>query len=736
MNDRVRLTLAAALLSSVALPAFAQQAGPQPGDPAPQAQPADTSQADARKKAADSGEIIVTGNRTPKAVDKIAGAITVITPAEVKRSITITEDATAVLARTVPGYSESNQSMNTLAETMRGRTALYMFDGIPQSTPLRDGSRNAAFTDMSTVERIEVIGGASAAEGIGAAGGIINYISKRATEPGTHFGVTGRFGTEFHDDSAVWKIGGTVAHKSSGIDIFAAASYLDRGMTYDANGRRIGLSASSSLADSKQVDLFFKAGSDFGADDSQRLEAVVSYFKLTANGDYHYVEGSRALGIPDTAEPGPPTDPDTGQILFQPDFNRFQQYVVNYTNSALFGGSLATTLYFAKQEMRFPGDNGSSKQDPEIAPIGTLYDQSEIRSRKYGLRTSYSHPDFLLQGLELRFGVDLVHDETEQYLAVTNRVWVPPMKYNSVGPYLQLSYDNGPITLSGGVRHEDGRVKVDDYTETYASNRAFVKGGTLKYKNDLFNAGIVGRLGAGFSVYATYGEGFTLPNFGIPLRNVNTPGHSVEDLVDLKAVIFKNKEAGFNWRGHLGSFGFSYYRSRSDLGSSLAVDPVTRDYVLSRQPIAIHGVDVTAEVRPVSSVRVNALYSHVLGKTTAANGITKPLDVTLGMLNIAPDKANGTIAWQFDHNGSVSLGVSHYFDRNINIGKPTEEHTKGYTLFDASATYKIDKVATFSLGVENLFNKFYFLSSSQIDIYENYFAGRGRTVSLTVHRDF
>ena len=67
MNDRVRLTLAAALLSSVALPAFAQQAGPQPGDPAPQAQPADTSQADARKKAADSGEMAARRSRADSA---------------------------------------------------------------------------------------------------------------------------------------------------------------------------------------------------------------------------------------------------------------------------------------------------------------------------------------------------------------------------------------------------------------------------------------------------------------------------------------------------------------------------------------------------------------------------------------------------------------------------------------------------------------------------------------------
>ena len=740
MNYHARLTLAAALLSSVALPAFAQSAPGSTDQGQPPAALADDGQNTAAADDGDNREIIVTGSRTPKAVDKIAGAVTIIGASDVRRSLTITEDATAILARSVPGYSESNQTMNTLGETMRGRTALYLFDGIPQSTPLRDGSRNATFTDMATVERIEVIGGASAAEGIGAAGGIINYISKRATEPGTHFGVSGRFGTQFDDDSSVWKVGATISHKSDGIDIFAAGSFLSRGITYDANGRRIGISASSSLADSKQYDAFLKVGHDFGEGDSQRIEATASFFYLKANGNYHYVAGVRppagkdqTTGIPDTAEPGPPVDPLTGQLLFKPDFNRFQQYALNYTNKDLVGGSLAATAYYAKQEMRFPGDNGIDKQDPKIDPTGKLYDQSEILSKKYGLRTSYTHPDFLLKGLELRFGIDVVHDQTQQYLAVTNRVWVPPMNYTSFGPYAQLEYEIGPITLSGGMRHEDGRVKVDDYTTTAYRNSVFVKGGTLKYKNDLFNAGAIGRLGSGFSVYATYGEGFTLPNFGIPLRNVNTPGKSVEGLLDLQAVIFKNKEAGFNWRGKQGSFGVSYYQSKSDLGSSLAVDPITKDYVLSRKPIKIYGIDVTAEFRPTSTLRLNALYSHVIGKTTAANGITSPLNVQLGILNIAPDKLNGQISWQFNKQGAVSLGASRLFGRDLST---INEHTKGYTLFDASANYKVGEVGTFSLGVENLFNKFYFLSSSQIDIYQNYFAGRGRTVTLTFSRNF
>ena len=48
----------------------------------------------------------------------------------------------------------------------------------------------------------------------------------------------------------------------------------------------------------------------------------------------------------------------------------------------------------------------------------------------------------------------------------------------------------------------------------------------------------------------------------------------------------------------------------------------------------------------------------------------------------------------------------------------------------------MERYGAFSLGVENLTDKFYFLSFSQIDFFRNYFAGRGRTVSLTYRINF
>jgi iron complex outermembrane recepter protein len=681
-------------------------------------------------------EVIVTGTRSAKAVDKIPGAINVVSEADVSRTLSLTQDATAVLARTVPGYSESSQAVNSLGETLRGRVPLRLFDGIPQSTPLRDGSRNSVFTDMDAVGRIEVINGPSAAEGIGAAGGIINYISKDATEEGTKISVFTNFSSQFESDSDQWKGGVNVFHKQDEFDVVFSGAYGDRGITYDANGRRIGLSASSSAADSKSENLFLKAGMNFGANEEQRLQFSASNFKIKSKGNYHWVEGSRVLRIPDTAEPGPPLG--TGGVpLVGTEFNEFEQYVLTYKNFDLLGGSFHADLYMADQAMRFPADNGTDRQDPLIAPLGTLVDQSEIVSEKQGARTSWTRQDiFGAEGLELHVGLDLVQDETEQRLALTDRVWVPPMEYKSTAPYLQLSYDIGPVTVAGGVRREDGELSVNDYTTTFFRNRAFVEGGTLDYEEELFNGGVIWRVTDDWSVFASYSEGFTLPNIGIPLRNINRPGQSVEGILDLQAIIFDSKEVGFNWRGQSASLSGSYYESSSDLGASLSVDPVTQDFVLNRAPVDIDGYEFTAEYRFNPDWKVTALYSHTRGMTTQANNPNGPLNLEMGVVNISPDKVSGSVEWGFLPTGTVILGATTLLGRDINEGRAGEEHTHGYTLFDLTVNYDTERWGAFSLGVENLTDKFYFLSFSQIDFFRNYFAGRGRTVSLTYRIDF
>ena len=438
------------------------------------------------------------------------------------------------------------------------------------------------------------------------------------------------------------------------------------------------------------------------------------------------------------------------------EFNDFEQFNTQYTHGDFLGGTLVLNAYWADQAMRYLPENGDDKQlvkvDDDFDEADRIYDQSEIDSKKYGFRPSWTRSSlFGVEGLELRTGIDFVRDEAQQRLALTNRIWVPPMEYTSTAPYVQLSYDLGPVTFSGGFRREDGELKVDSYTTTAFRNSVFVQGGGVEYTENLVNFGSIWRITDEWSVFASYGEGFSLPNIGIPLRNINVPGQSVDRIRDIQPIIVDNREYGFNWRGDRGSFGGSYYDSRSPFGTSLSVDPETNDYVLNRAPTRIKGIELSGDWRFNEQWKVSALYSRIRGETAfwnaalngdyPAGGLNKPI----GVSDINPDKIGASVTWKFTPNGDVTLNATKLLSRDLSGSDVREfdgeeyefeEHTNGYTLFDLSANYRIENVGRFTMGIENLFDKQYILSWSQVDFFKNYFAGRGRMVSFTYEYTF
>ncbi|MDC8014970.1 TonB-dependent receptor [Tahibacter soli] len=756
------------IAAAVAAPSLAQQAPAAPEQPdgaiSAEAQSSSStgSSPDAKKDETQELETITvtTGTRSAKAVDKIPGAINIVTPEEIKRTLTLTDDATAVLARTVPGYAESSQAMSNTGENLRGRIALRLFDGVPQGSPLRDGTRNATFTDMGIVGRIEVINGPSASEGVGAAGGIINYLSATPTEEGSQVRLITRYSSQFEDDSSGWKVGVNFMHKEDNYDFVGGVSRIDRGMGYDADGVRLGMNTSGSTNDSVAKNIFLKGGFNFGEGGEKRLQASYSHFEINGNGDYIQVDGCR-YHVTDCPNPRPNTS-ERGHIFgTKAEFNDFQQFNLQYSDANLFGGTFTANAYWADQAMRYPPENGDDRQDPQITPNGPdgrIWDQSEINSDKLGLRTGWTKADiFNISGLELRTGIDWVRDKADQRLALTQRLWVPPMEYTSVAPYAQLSYDIGPLTFSGGVRREDGKLNVDDYTTTWFRGRRNVNGGELEYGETLKNIGGIWRFAPGWSAFASYGEGFGLPNVGIPLRNLScpvSPGNGcpdappigVGDLFDLQPVVVDNREFGVNWQGETTYLAISRYDSRSQFGTSFAIDPATNDYTLFRAPTRIKGWELSADWNINDAWKLSGLYSHIRGKTAfwsadpagrfGAGELNKPM----GALDINPDKIGVTLRWKYSDAGEISLGSTTLLSRDLS-GRDVRaydgatysyvEHTDGYTLVDLTTRYDFGPYGRLSLGIENLTNKQYILSWSQVPGFRNYWAGRGRLFSLT-----
>ncbi len=68
------------------------------------------------------------------------------------------------------------------------------------------------------------------------------------------------------------------------------------------------------------------------------------------------------------------------------------------------------------------------------------------------------------------------------------------------------------------------------------------------------------------------------------------------------------------------------------------------------------------------------------------------------------------------------------FDRDFNTG----EEFDGYTTVDLSVQYQSAEYGAFSLGIDNLLDKYYITYYGQTNpSATRYFAGTGRTVNLT-----
>jgi len=167
---------------------------------------------------------------------------------------------------------------------------------------------------------------------------------------------------------------------------------------------------------------------------------------------------------------------------------------------------------------------------------------------------------------------------------------------------------------------------------------------------------------------------------------------------------------------------------------------------LNRAPVRIKGVELSGEWRFNDQWRVSAIHSRIRGKTAFWNGDPARrfppggLNRPIGVLEVNPDKIAASVTWRFVPNGDLTFGATRLADRSLSGSdvRPFDsrafsysEQTFGYTLFDLGLNYETERFGKFSLGIENLTDKQYILSWSQLEGFQNFWAGRGRMVSIT-----
>lgn len=675
-------------------------------------------------------DVVVTAARTQLPRSAMPNTVELIDAADIAQQTALGASAVETVATLIPSFSPTRQKLSGAGETLRGRSPLFLVDGVPQSTPLRDDSRDGFTIDPFFIDRVEVIFGSNAIQGVGATGGVVNYVT--VAPPVEGGGPAGRVQamTTFDDgrfgDSVGGKLAGIVGQDFGRFDLTAGAARETRGAYYDGGGRRVGVDGTQGeLQDSVSWSLFGKAGFDLTAD--RRLELMVNHFELQGDGDYVVVAGDRATGLPTTSVRGvaPGIQPS----------NDVTSAALSYTDSNILGGTLRAQLFAHDYAGVFGGGIFGTFQDASIAPVGTLFDQSANNSEKLGFKLDWQGDIVPVPGLSALVGVDALRDTTWQGLVMTGRDWVPETRYESLAPFLQLNQRlmDGRLNLSGGLRYETVTLIVDDFQTLASYGGQQVDGGEPGFDELLVNAGATFELVPGLKAYGSFAQGFSMADVGRVLRGINTPGQDVDTFLDISPVITDNYEIGLEFsQGDLEA-SIAAFRSETDKGARL----VLRNGVfeVAREATEIEGIEVSARYTVSDTVRLGGAYARLDGRSDT-NGDGK-VDQDLDGANISPDRLILWAEGDLTDTLSLRLQAGRYFEREFE-GQPAANAFEGYDLVDAIAVWRAG-FGDVSLGVQNLLDEDYISYNSDTTRPTDngsYFAGRGRTVTLGLTRRF
>lgn len=674
-------------------------------------------------------EVVVTSRKREQLKEDFTSAVTIVNAKSIQELQTVSNNASDILAITVPGLGLSSGTSSNWGQSLRGRQVLILVDGVPQSTPLRNGSVDMRTIDPYVIERIEVIKGATSIYGNGAAGGIINYITRNNSSSAGKIASKTEFASTGSVVNSSGTLGGRVYQSLYGkinkLDYTASGSYEQTGRIKDADGDIVG--PTYGLSNNKIYNGFGKLG--YQLTDNQRIQLNYNFFRSLQQNNLKEVmgsmkEGRKTLGV-EGETPG--SDPGTR-------WNHNAQ--LKYSNENLLGRTGlnvsgyvqdVSTLFFYSTTFEGGG-------------------QSTIRSSKKGIRLDFHTPFEIgnILNADLTYGADLLNDKTSQPL-LDGRTWVPKMNMVNTGPFVQLQATiANDFVFNGGLRYEDINIGVEDYTtlKPYnASTKTFgtsidVKGGDLNYSNLVFNSGLRFKKYDFFKPYINFSQGFSVADVGLVLRAAR-----VNDIsqIQTEAVIVDNYEVGFASEFKVFRIEGAAYVSKSKLGSSFVEQ--NGFYVITRQPERVYGYELSADAYATKDLMLGATYSFVEGKRdgNANDKYDDSEDTYLGGERISPPKYTGYIKYSTPSKklnlraDIIASGTRNRFSPNPTTGvyKTYEGKVKAYELINLSSSYKFSPSTTVKLGVENLLNKDYFPARSlwpSIDQY--YIKGRGTNFTL------
>lgn len=665
-------------------------------------------------------EVVVSASRNSEFLSEIPASVTVVGIEQLGSFSKTTSNVNEILEFTVPGLAPSSGTFSNWGQTLRGRSLLVMIDGIPQSTPLRNGLLGMKSVNPNDISRVEVIKGATSIFGNGGNGGFINYITKNPDAGKPIEGSTNLWGTANaaeSEDALGWGIYQSLKGNLDKVSYYLSASLEQTGNKYDADGvpllptygtdntKIYSTFGKITYPISENQELTLNGNLYKSAQDSPFIPQLGSVEVLDEEGNYILEPG---IGV----EGNIPGQEPTGTTLIN---GR-----IKYELKGIFARTtdFAADIYYQKAKNVFFYSNAFEGGG-----------QSVINAEKYGIRPNF-HTQFTpgqKADISFTYGLDVLRDKTNQGL-LDGRLWVPNTEMKSWAPYLQstLKLDNEWV-VKAGLRYDAMRIGIDDYNTLPYSPRqdgvfnpsVAVKGGVLEFDNTAFNIGVRYIRNNAFIPYISYSQGFSIADLGSVLRSA--VAEDIND-INLKPAVTNNYEFGFLSKFNNIRFEAVGYYSTSNLGTGVVFNEDTNSFVPSVQPQNIYGGEVSIDVVTLmNKLMVGTSYSYVEGFKSS---LTDKNDLSyLGGDVISAPKLTAYATWYPAEKWSTTLRMIHISDRDrfnpfLNDNdqwayRHTEFPVEGYTLLNFLATFDVRADMRLSLSVNNLLNEYYLPARSQ-----------------------
>ncbi len=632
---------------------------------------------------------------------------------------------------------------------MRGRSMMVMVDGVRLNSS-RSDSRQLDAIDPFNIERIEVISGATSLYGGGSTGGLINIVTKKG-QPGTQAelqtGVKSGFNSHNdHDENVAAAVSGGDDKASGRLSV----AYQRYGGWYDGKGNE-------AIIDNTQTGLQYSDRLDvmgtgtLNIDENQQLQLTTQYFKSESDGKHGLY-----LGENFSAVTGSGSAYNSGNL----DSDRLpgtERHLINvqYSNTDFFGQDLVAQVYYRDESLTFYPFPTLTRN--RVSSIGASQQKTDFYGGKLTLN---SQP---IDALTLTYGVDADHetfDANQQFfdlntaaqsggMTLKNAYNVgryPGYSITNLAPFLQSSYDIDAITLSGGVRYQYTKNKVDDFVG-YAQQQAIatgqansadaVPGGSTDYNNLLFNAGILGRLTERQQVWFNFSQGFEIPDlakyYGSGTYRLANGHYNLTNSVNvndskLDGIKVDSYELGWRYTGDNLRTQLAAYYSLSD--KTISINKTDMTINLDDDKRRIYGVEGQVDYFFNDSEWSTGSNFNVIKSETRVEGKWEKLTID----SASPSKVSAWLNWA---PGDWNLRVQS--TQTLDVSDADGKKINGYNTVDLLGSYALP-VGKLSFSVENLLDKDYttvwgqrapgLYSPTYGDAGLYTYKGRGRTFGL------